>query len=151
MKDILNLFKGFSELIWAALSRICARVRGKIKNKVFDWMLSTLNPSLAAGSAEGTLLSHVAEIQRFNQQHSFITKLCKQPFTKNGAVINTEQALCSGCPPLPIAQCHCQLPKRFQEAPHSPGPSGNAGLPKGCFGCLQQHPHNYRRLGTHVF
>lgn len=114
-------------------------MRGKIKNKVFDWMLSALNPSLAAGSAEGTALSHVAEIQRFNQRHSFITKLCKQPFTKNGAVINTEQALFSGCPPLSVAQCYCRLPEPLQEAPRGPGPSGNAGA-KGCFGVSAAAP-----------
>lgn len=43
----LKSLQRFSELIWAALSRICASVRSKIKNKVFDRMLSPLNPSWA--------------------------------------------------------------------------------------------------------
>lgn len=43
----LKSLQRFSELIWAALSRICASVRSKIKNKVFDRMLSLLNPSQA--------------------------------------------------------------------------------------------------------
>lgn len=43
----LKSLQRFSVLIWAALSRICASVRGKIKTKVFDRILSPLNPSHA--------------------------------------------------------------------------------------------------------
>lgn len=38
------------ELIWAVHSRICASVRGKIKNKVFDRMLFHFNPCNAKGN-----------------------------------------------------------------------------------------------------
>lgn len=62
----LKSLQRFSELIWAALSRICASVWGKIKNKVSDRMLSPLNPSHAGGSGSqacwrDTLISHREE------------------------------------------------------------------------------------------
>lgn len=51
----LKSLQRFSELIWAALSRICASAWGKIKNKVFDRMLSPFNPSHAKGSISWAL------------------------------------------------------------------------------------------------
>lgn len=47
----LKSLQRFPELIWAALSRISASMRSKIKNKVFDRMLSPLNPSRAEQNA----------------------------------------------------------------------------------------------------
>lgn len=77
----LKSLQRFSELIWAALSQICASVRGKIKNKVFERMLSPFNPSHAQDSISWSFSLSNNEAHISYRETTVFLKLYKQSFT----------------------------------------------------------------------